>query len=198
MKKRLIALALMTATALSVPAGAQVVPPLPVVIVPGVPTPVTDIAAEPVWLKQLIQDVTMAETLHNSLEIAIQNVVPTEFRWALNTGNPMAMAPMLTASVDELNAYNAQIEAQTGAPAPPNHALDVAQAGMAQLPGDEADLANASAASDACDGDLCAQQAMHRFAQLDTTNAYEQKQFEYAKYIEEKKDEAAADAWSTQ
>ena len=133
-----------------------------------------------------------------TLQGIIQSVTPTTAAWAANTGNPVAMAPLLTTAVGEYNAYSAQVEANTGAPPPPNEALAVAQAGMLQLPEDEDDLANATIASDACDGDLCAQQSGHRFAQLQTTNAYESKQFEYARYIQEQKGEMAAAAWMTQ
>jgi hypothetical protein len=161
------------------------------------PLPVTDVAAEPVWLKQLVQDVAMAGSLHQAVEIAIQNVIPTEARWALNTKNPVQLAPILETAVAELDAYNAKIAANTGAPVPPNEAIQIAQAGMAQLPGDEADLANAQAASDACEGDLCAQQAQHRFSQLSVTQQIEAKQFDESKYIQQKKDEAAAVAWAT-
>jgi hypothetical protein len=132
------------------------------------------------------------------LQGIIDGVTPTTAGWATNTGNPIAMAPLLTTAITEYNAYSAQVEAQTGAPPPPNEALAVAQAGMAQLPQDEDDLTNAQTASDACEGDLCAQQATHRFAQIQTTSAYEQKQFDYAKYIQEQKGEMAAAAWMTQ
>ena len=128
----------------------------------------------------------------------IENLTATTAGWATNTGNPVAMAPLLTTAVGEYNAYSAQVEANTGAPPPPNEALAVAQAGMAQLPEDEDDLTNATTASDACEGDLCAQQSGHRFQQLQTTNAYEQKQFDYAKYIQQQKGEMAAAAWMTQ
>ena len=119
------------------------------------------------------------------LQGIIQSVTPTTAAWAANPGNLVAMAPLLTTAVGEYNAYSAQVEANTGAPPPPNEALAVAQAGMLQLPEDEDDLVYATIASDACDGDLCAQQSGHRFAQLQTTNAYESKQFEYARYIQE-------------
>lgn len=186
MKKRILFAAAL-AVAIAAPAGAQVVATIPV----------TDVLAEPVWLKQLVQNVAMGVSLHQSVEIAIQNVVPTQYRWALNTSNPSQLEPILQTAVAQLNAYNAQIEAHTGVAPVPNQALQVAQAGMTQLPGDEADLQNAQAASDACQGDLCAQQASHRFQQLQVTSAFEQKQFEAAKYIEEQKDEAAAMAWMT-
>jgi hypothetical protein len=132
------------------------------------------------------------------LQGVIDGVTPTTAGWATNTGNPVAMAPLLTTSVAEYNAYSAQVEAQTGAPPPPNEALTVAQDGMVQLPQDEDDLTNATTASDACDGDLCAQQSGHRFQQLQTTNAYEQKQFDYARYIQEQKGQMAAAAWMTE
>jgi hypothetical protein len=185
--KKHILFAVALAVAIATPASAQMVAPMPV----------TDVLAEPVWLKQLVQDVAMGVSLHQSVEIAIQNVVPTQFRWALNTSNPSQLEPILETSVAQLDAYNAQIQTYTGAAPLPNEALQVARAGMTQLPGDEADLQNAQAASDACEGDLCAQQASHRFQQLQVTAAYEQRQFEEAKYIEEQKDEAAAMAWMT-
>jgi hypothetical protein len=185
--KKHILFAVVLSVAIATPASAQVV----------VPMPVTDVQAESVWLKQLVQDVAMGVSLHQSVEIAIQNVVPTQFRWALNTTNPSQLEPILETSVAQLDAYNAQIQTQTGAVPLPNQALQVAQAGMTQLPIDEADLQNAQAASDACEGDFCAQQASHRFQQLQVTSAFEQKQFDEAKYIEEQKDEAAALAWMT-
>ena len=132
------------------------------------------------------------------LQGVIDGVTPTTAGWATNTGNPVAMAPLLTTAVTEYNAYSAQVEANTGAPPPPNEALAVAQAGMAQLPQDEDDLTTAQTASDSCEGDLCAQQSGHRFQQIQTTNAYEQKQFDYAKYIQQQKGEMAAAAWMTQ
>jgi hypothetical protein len=70
------------------------------------------------------------------LQGVIDGVTPTTAGWATNTGNPVAMAPLLTTAVTEYNAYSAQVEANTGAPPPPNEALAVAQAGMAQLPQD--------------------------------------------------------------
>jgi hypothetical protein len=188
-KKRLVIVA-----ALAIGAALPAVPALALF---G-PLPVTDVLAEPVWLKQLVQAVYEGESLHAILTTELQNVVPTEARWALNTGNPVAMAPLLTTAVDEYNAYSAQVETNTGAPPPPNEALGVAQAGMVQLPQDEDDLTNAQTASDACEGDLCAQQSGHRFQQLQTTNGYEQKQFDYAKYIQEQKGQMAAAAWMTQ
>jgi hypothetical protein len=188
LKKVVIALASIALVA--APASAQLVPLL-------APVPVTDVQAEPVWLKELVQDVAMAGSLHQAVEIAIQNVTPTEARWALNTTNPAAIAPILETSVAELNAYNAQIEKNTGAPPPPNEALQVAEAGMANLPADEQDLTNAQNASDSCEGDLCAQQAQHRFSQLSVTQQIEQKQFDESKYIQEKKDEAEALSWMT-
>ena len=185
--KRNILFAAVLAVTLAAPASAQV----------ALPMPVTDVQAESVWLKQLVQDVAMGVSLHQSVEIALQNVVPTQYRWALNTSNPSQLEPILETSVAQLDAYNAQIQTHTGAAPLPNQALQVAQTGMTQLPIDEADLQNAQAASDACEGDLCAQQASHRFQQLQVTAAYEQKQFDEAKYIEEQKDEAAAMAWMT-
>jgi hypothetical protein len=184
--KKHILFAVVLAVAIAAPASAQVAP-----------MPVTDVQAESVWLKQLVQDVAMGVSLHQSVEIAIQNVVLTQFRWALNTSNPSQLEPILETSVAQLDAYNAQVQTHTGVAPLPNQALQVAQAGMNHLPIDEADLQNAQAASDACEGDLCAQQASHRFAQLQVTSAFEQKQFDEAKYIEEQKDEAAAMVWMT-
>jgi len=185
--KKHILFAAVLAVTLAAPASAQV----------ALPMPVTDVQAESVWLKQLVQDVAMGVSLHQSVEIALQNVVPTQYRWALNTSNPSQLEPILETSVAQLDAYNAQIQTHTGTAPLPNQALQVAQAGMTQLPIDEADLQNAQAASDACEGDLCAQQASHRFQQLQVTASYEQRQFDEAKYIEEQKDEAAAMAWMT-
>jgi hypothetical protein len=187
--KRRIVIALASVALIASPASAQ--------LIPGLPQPVIDVKAEPVWIKTLIQAVYQGESLHSILTTELQNVLPTEARWALNTKNPVALAPILETAVAELTAYNAKIEANTGAAVPPNEALKVAQAGMANLPGDEADLANAQTASDACEGDLCAQQAQHRFSQLSVTQQIEQKQFDEAKYIEDQKDQAAAVAWAT-
>lgn len=191
MKKRfVVTLSAAALIAIGAPAAAQLIPGLG-------PVPVTDTAAEPVWSRTLIQDISSAASLKTIMQTELQNVVPTAFPWGVTRQNPVQLAPILTESVAQLNAYNAQIQTNTGAPVAPNEALQIAQAGMAQLPQDEDDLTNAQAASDACEGDLCAQQAQHRFSQLSVTQQLEQKQFDEAKYIEQKKDEAAALAWMT-
>jgi hypothetical protein len=166
------------------------------VVIPGLLQLIPDICASLTGCDITYTNATKATELE-ILQGIIDGVTPTTAGWALNTGNPVAMAPLLTTAVGEYNAYSAQVEANTGAPPAPNEALTVAEDGMAQLPQDEDDLTNAQTASDACEGDLCAQQSGHRFQQLQTTNAYEQKQFDYAKYVEEKKGEMAAAAWMT-
>jgi hypothetical protein len=189
LKKRfVVSLSAAALIAIGAPAGAQ--------LIPG-PLPVVDTAAEPVWLKTLIQDISSAASLKTIMETELQNVVPTAFPWGVTRQNPVQLAPILTTAIGELNQYNAQIQANTGAPVAPNEALQIAQAGMANLPADETDLTNAQDASDACEGDLCAQQAQHRFAQLSVTQQIEQKQFDEAKYIEDEKEQAQAVAWAT-
>jgi hypothetical protein len=175
--------------AIGAPASAQ--------LIPGLPQPVIDVQAEPVWLKTLIQDVSTAASLKTIMTTELQNVVPSAFPWGITRQNPVQLAPILTEAVAQLNEYNAQIQRNTGAPPAPNQALQIAQAGMANLPADEADLTNAQDASDACEGDLCAQQAQHRFSQLSVTQQIEQRQFDEAKYIEEQKEQAEAVAWAT-
>jgi hypothetical protein len=189
LKKRfVVTLSAAALIAIGAPVGAQ--------LIPG-PIPVTDVAAEPVWIKTLIQDISTAASLKTIMQTELQNVVPTAFPWGVTRQNPVQLAPILTESVAQLNAYIAQIAANTGAPPAPNQALQIAQAGMANLPADEADLTNAQDASDACEGDLCAEQAQHRFAQLSVTQQIEQKQFDEAKYIEDEKEQAQAVAWAT-
>ena len=163
------------------------------VVIPGLLQLIPDICASLTGCDITYTNATKATELE-ILQGVIDGVTPTAAGWATN---PVTMAPLLTTAVGEYNAYSAQVEANTGAPPAPNEALTVAEDGMAQLPQDEDDLTNAQTASDACDGDLCAQQSGHRFQQLQTTNAYEQKQFDYAKYVEEKKGEMAAAAWMT-
>jgi hypothetical protein len=162
------------------------------------PLPVTDVAAEPVWIRQLVQDISTATSLKSVVKSELENLIPTEFRWALNTTNPQAiMGPIFATGTHELAVYQAQVEANTGAPPPPDEALEMAQTGMEHIPQDEDDLANAQTASDACGGNLCVQQAGHRFQQLGLTNGIEQRQFEYTRYQQQVKGETAAAAWAT-
>jgi hypothetical protein len=190
LKKRfMVTLSAAALIAIGAPASAQ--------LIPIGPLPVVDTAAEPVWLKTLIQDISSAASLKTIMQTEIQNVIPTTFPWGITRQNPVQLAPILTEAVAQLDVYNAQIQKNTGAPPAPNQALQIAQAGMANLPADEADLTNAQDASDACEGDLCAQQAQHRFSQLSVTQQIEAKQFAEAQYIQQKKDEAAALAWMT-
>jgi hypothetical protein len=189
MKRVLLASALFAASML--PASAQLVPLLG-------PVPVTDVAAEPVWLKELAQGISTATSLKNIVHTELENLLPTEFRWALNTTNPQAiMAPIFATGTHELAVYQAQVEANTGAAPAPDEALNMAQTGMEHIPQDEEDLANAQVASDACTGNLCVQQAGHRFQQLQLTNGIEQRQFEYTQYQQQVKGETAAAAWMT-
>jgi hypothetical protein len=190
LKKRfVVTLSAAALIAIGAPASAQ--------LIPGLPQPVVDVKAEPVWLKTLVQSISTATSLKDILRTEIQNVVPSTFPWGITRQNPVQLAPILTAAIDQLNQYNAQIQKNTGAPVAPNEALQIAQAGMANLPADEADLTNAQDASDACEGDLCAQQAQHRFSQLSVTQQIEQKQFDEAKYIQEQREQAEAVAWAT-
>jgi hypothetical protein len=162
------------------------------------PLPVTDVAAEPTWIQTLVQGISTATSLKNIVHTELENLIPTEFRWALNTTNPQdIMGPIFATGTHELEVYQAQVEANTGAPPPPDEALQMAQTGMEQIPQDETDLANAQAASDGCAGNLCVQQAGHRFQQLQLTNAIEQRQFEYTQYQQQVKGETAAAAWMT-
>jgi hypothetical protein len=174
--------------ALGVPAGAQFLGPLVV----------TDPTAEPTWIQTLVQGISTATSLKNIVHTELENLIPTEFRWALNTTNPQAiMAPIFAAGTRELGAYQAQVTAHTGAAPAPNAALTMAQIGMAEIPQDEADVANAQAASDACGGNLCAHQANDRFQQLQLTNGIEQREFEYTRYQQQVEGETAAAAWMT-
>jgi hypothetical protein len=162
------------------------------------PLPVTDVAAEPTWIQTLVQGISTATSLKNIVHTELENLIPTEFRWALNTTNPQdIMGPIFATGTHELAVYQAQVEANTGAPPPPDEALQMAQTGMDQIPQDEADIANAQAASDGCAGNLCVQQAGHRFQQLQLTNAIEQREFEYTAYQQKAKGETAAAAWMT-
>jgi hypothetical protein len=193
MKRRLLAAASLAAAlvAIGVPAGAQLVPLLG-------PVPVTDPMAEPTWIQTLVQGISTATSLKNIVHSELENLIPTEFRWAFNTTNPQAvMGPIFATGTHELAVYQAQVEANTGAPPPPDEALVMAQTGMEHIPQDEDDLANAQTASDACGGNLCVQQAGHRFQQLQLTNGIEQRQFEYTRYQQQVKGETAASAWAT-
>jgi hypothetical protein len=162
------------------------------------PMPVTDVAAEPVWIKTLVQDISTATSLKNIVHDEVINLYPTAAGWAADTHNPQAlMVPIFLAGTHELAGYQAQVEANTGKPPAPNQAVTMAQTGMAQIPTDEADLANTQAASDECTGNLCAEQVQHRFQQMQITNTIEQRQFEYTAYQQTATDQAAAVAWMT-
>ena len=162
------------------------------------PMPVTDVTAEPIWIKTLAQDVLAAESLKNILKSELSNLLPTASTWAADTKNPQAlMVPIFVEGATVLAGYQAQLAANTGAPVQPNHALEMAQTGMAQIPTDAADLADARVASDECTGNVCVQQVGHRFQQIAATNAIEQRQFEYTAYQEKVTGETAAAAWMT-
>ncbi len=188
MRRVLLLVALTVASVL--PAKAQVFGLGPVVV--------TDPSAEPTWIQTLVQGISTATSLKNIVKTELQNIMPTAAGWAADTHNPeVIMAPIFAAGARELAGYEAQVAANTGKPPPPNEALEMAQSGMAQIPTDEADLANAQAASDTCTGNLCAQQVAHRFQQLQLTNGIEQRQFEYTAYQEKVTGEEAATAWAT-
>jgi hypothetical protein len=174
--------------AIGVPTGAQVLGPVVV----------TDPTAEPTWIQTLVQGISTATSLKNIVTMELQNVLPTAAGWAADTHNPQAlMVPIFATGARELAGYQAQVAANTGAPPAPNQAVTMAQTGMAQIPTDEADLANAQAASDECTGNLCAQQVDHRFQRMQITNTIEQRQFEYTAYQQTATDQEAAVAWMT-
>jgi hypothetical protein len=165
------------------PVGAIVVPPLPVI----------DVGPEHVtWLSQLVQQISMQKDLFDSLNIAIQNVTPTGADWPTSTRDPQTTEPILAAEVQTLNGYITTITRQTGTPP-----LKLAESAMAQLPGEEADIADAQAASDNADGDLSAQQAGHRISVIQVTNETKMRQFLYAQQLQRSADDAATMSWMT-
>jgi hypothetical protein len=189
MKRALLVSALFVASTL--PASAQLLPLLG-------PVPVTDPMAEPTWISTLAQGISSALSLKTIVTMELQNVMPTAAVWAADTRNPQAlMVPIFVTGTQQLAGYQAQVEANTGKPVVPNQAVTMAQTGMAQIPTDETDLADAQAASDECTGDLCAQQVQHRFQQMQITNTIEQRQFEYTAYQQTATDQEAAMAWMT-
>jgi hypothetical protein len=185
---RIVVTTLSALVLVATPVFAIVLPPLPVI----------DVGPEhETWLSQLVQQISMQKDLFDSLKIAIQNVTPTGADWPASTRDPQTTEPILTAEVQRLNGYIATITRQTGTPPPPDAPLKLAESAMAQLPGEEADIADAQAASDTADGDLSAQQAGHRINVIQVTNETKMRQFLYAQQLQRSADDAATMAWMT-
>lgn len=183
MKKRFAVLTIAAGLLVAAPAAAIVVP-------------VIDVGPEhQTWLAQLVQEIATHQNLNQMVQIAIDNATPTGAAWPRSTGNPTTSEPVLDSAVQTLNVTLATLRTETGVVQSPDAALSMAESAMQRLPQEQADLADAEAASDGAIGDLSAQQAGHRISVLQMTNAAQTRQFLYAEKVQRSADEAAAMVW---